>query len=298
MLAAGALLVVLARALHRRRELGAGLVPERERRRGPLRVGGVGGWALREARGAALGWAIVVLALTGLFGSMISSLLRTMRESVTTAELLELLAGDASEVGLGGVFVGFLVAFLALLVLIAAVGLVLRWRGEEASGRLVNELAAGAPRWRSLGARVAVALGVGAALLLAVGIVLGLLARDQLDDDAGLGWAMSAALGQLPALVAAVGLAAVLVAVLPRLAPLIWAVVVWTGAVAWLGGLLRLPDGLMRTGLLQHGPQLAASGWPDWGEWLVGAPLVLLGIGATCLAAALVLVGRRDLRLG
>ncbi|QFG68110.1 ABC transporter permease [Ornithinimicrobium pratense] len=282
--------------LARGRELGGAWLRGTGRSNHRLRVRSSFGWAWRDARGSVLGWSAAILGCAALFASMTRGLVTTLEQDRTTAELLARMGGEAQDPV--GMYFSFLGLFLTLLALICGVALTLRWRNEESSGRLVAELGAGTPRWSSLVARASVA-GVTVTVLTAFsGLVLGLVGRSQLDDVDPFPYALASTLGDLPGVLAGVGLAVLAAAVVPRLTGLLWAVVAASGFLVLLGGLVDAPTWLIDLSLLGHTPTDGAGPTLDWSSWLAGRPIVLASAWLVCLGAAGVLVGRRDLRLG
>ncbi|MGD8150400.1 hypothetical protein [Ornithinimicrobium sp. Y1694] len=268
-----------------RREVGGALLGGTKGSARRLRVRTVEGWSGVQARGALLGWTVGVLGVAVLFGSMAEGLSGTMEQDPTMRDLLQQMGVD-----LGSpmeAYFSLLGGMVAVTAMIGAVSLVLRWRGEEVSGRLVHELAVGTPRWRSLLARAAVAGVAGVLWLAAGGAAMGVLGRVLLGEGSGdpVGAALRGTLGEAPGLLAAVGISTLLCAVAPRVAVLgSWLVVGWCAFVLWFGQLVSLPEPLLEATVLGHSGALS---------------LVALGLlAAVTLAAGAALVGRRDLRLG
>lgn len=288
-------LAVLAVDLGRRRELGSALLAGGTRSDRGLLVRGPDGWAWVSLRGAVLGWTVAVGATAALFGSMADGLVTTLTDDEALRALLESSAGGGDPVAL---YFGLLGVFVTLLVMICGVLLVLRWRTEEFTGRLVNELATGVRRWRSLLARVVVAAVVPGGLLVLGGAVMGLFGRVLLDGGDPLALALAGTVGDAPGVMAAVALAALLVAVVPRWASLVWVVVAWSGFVVLFEGLVDLPGWAVDLSLLGHTPGVGPDGLPDWSTWAGAVPLGLTVTAVAAVCVAGVLVGRRDLRLG
>lgn len=278
------------------RELGGSWLGASGRSGRRLRAGSALAWAWQDARRSVLGWSVAILGCAVLFASMTEGMVTTLERDRTTAELLARLGTAAQDPV--GMYFSYLGLFLMLLVLVCGVALTLRWRGEESSGRLVHELAAGVPRWSSLLARAAVAGLVVVVLTSLSGLVLGLVGRTQLDEVDPLPHALAGTLGDLPGVLAGVGLAALVTAVAPRLAGGLWAVVAVSGFLVLLGGLVDVPGRVIDLGLLGHAPDADLGAGPDWSAWLTGMPLALAVGAAAALASAGLLVGRRDLRLG
>lgn len=304
MLAVGLALAGLGLWCASRREVGGALLgrPGGSGRR--LRVRSVPGWALAEARGSLVGWTVGVLGVALLFGSMAEGLAGTLEEDPTIRDLVEQMGvGLDDPVQTYFTLLGSMVAVVAV---VGAVAQVLRWRSEESSGRLVQELATGVPRWRSLLARAGVAAVAGVLWLGAGGLLMGLLGRVLLADVDPFGPALRGTLGEAPGLLAAVGLATLLVAVLPRVSALVsWVMVGWSAFVLWFGELVDLPGMALDATLLGHAAGVSewveGLGGESWQPWDAGGlvPLAVLGAVAVLgLALGALLLGRRDLRLG
>ena len=282
-------------ALARRRELGASLLAGGTRTGRGLPVRGAGSWAWISVRGSLLGWAAALLGTAALFGSMTDGLVTTLADDAALRALVEASAGTTDPVALYFNLLGVLVALLAMT---CGIVLVLRWRAEESSGRLVNELGAGVRRRRSLLARVLVAATASVGLLALGGLLMGLIGRAQLDGGDPVAHALAGTVGDAPGVLAAVALAALLVAAAPRWASLVWVPVAWSGFVVLLGGMVDLPAWAPDVSLLGHAPGFTDDGSPGWSAWAGAATLGLLAGALAAALAAGVLVGRRDLRLG
>lgn len=292
-LAAACLLLAAVALRLGHRDLGASWIPESRGSTRRLHVRGPLGWAVREARTPLLAWSITIVVLAALFGSMSRSMVDALTGDPQLAQMMAQMGLDPTDAV--ATYYSFLGGTLSLLVMIATVALARRWRTDERTGWMVHELATGTRRPHSLAARIVVAALFGLAASLAVGAILGAFGAAQLEQDRLLRFGLTAGLGQLPAILAALGIAVAWVALAPRSSSSIWAVVTATGLFYFFGDLLRLPAGVLDLGLLAHGPVAQAGGWPDWGAWLAGPPAVLLAIGIAGIAVALATVGRRDL---
>lgn len=276
----GVLLVGAAAALAAaRRDLGAGLVALPRRRRRPLHVAGPVGLTARLALVPALAWSLATAGVSGLLVAMGRGVVDMARRGgVDGGSLGAALGGGDPAIGFlryAGVLAGALAAT-------QAVALVCRFADDERSGRLEVERAAGAAPARLLGAAwltAVVGAGVGLALSTVVAGAVG-------SSELGTGWgdAVRLFLGQLPAAAAAAGVAALLCALRPRLAPLAWLPVLGALGVAQLGATLGLPGTVVRCAPLA---QAGRSG----SVWLAAVALVGVVLGV-------VVIRRRDLAPG
>lgn len=310
------LLVLGVVVLHSRREYSASTLPDRSTSPRGVRVGSVEGWSWLAGRSHVTGWSAAVVLAAVLFGSMTGGLVQTLRDSEPTRQLLEQMSG-AAEIGaapsgvtaddvaaaaealsphsLLGHFYEFLGFYVALLVAIFAILTVLTWRGEEKHGYLDLELTTGTRRWRSLLARCTLAMIASVSLLVVSAALMGWLGEMQMADDVGSGEAMrqsmASTLGQAPAVLAGIGIAALLIAVLPRRVGLIWAVVALSAFFRTFGGLVDIPQWILDLSLYGWAPSVGED-WP-WAQMVL---LMVIGIAGMAVAAAL--VGRRDVTVG
>lgn len=265
-----------AAGLSGRRDFGRGMFPQRS---GPpnaprslLRPFGM---AWRMQRGVLLGWAVGMLFLGGLFGSVGAQI----ADLSTNKRLTDLLASlGATGVNLSDTF------FAAAMALTGAVSagyplhVVLRLHNEEASGRLEPILATALGRTRWLLVHLILA-GLATCMLLtlagvAAGLTNGLLTRDVRTQVAQL---TGAALIQTPAVFALCGVAVALFGLLPRwTVPLTWASLIAAVLLGPLGDTLRIPRLLRDISPFTHTPAAPA-------VEITLAPVLLLLGSATVL---------------
>ena len=281
------LLVRAAYALVGRRDVGAGLLPPRG---GPAdasaRLAGVTALAARLQRAAVLGWGIAVLLLGVVYGSIMDSVTDLLAENERVGDAVARIGGGGSLLDAFAATVGL---YLSLLVAAFAVSSTLRVHAEEVAGRTALVLAGAVDRRRLLAGSLAVTIG--AAVLVTVGAGLGAgLAAAAVTGDAGLlGRLLAAVLAPLPAVLVVTGVAAVLVAVLPRWSVLAWAVLAWVVLIGLFGPLLRLPEWVVRLSPFGWVPAVPA-------EPADPVPLAVLTLlAAALLGLALAGFRRRDL---
>ena len=258
-----------------------------------LRVRGVYSWAWLEARSALIGWSITIALVATLFGAMTRSLVDTVKSDPNTASMMAQMGFDPTHAV--ATFYAFLGVMVALLIMIAAVAFVHRWRTSEHTGWITHELATGVRRSHSLGSRIVVALTFAAIGALGAGSILGAIGAAQMDDLTMLSYGISALLGQIPAILCAVGISALLTAIAPRFAALAWVPVIASAFMYFLGGLLSLPSALLDMGLFAYPAVPEVSGWPNWAEWLWGMPLIFVVLGVVGITGGLLMVGHRDI---
>lgn len=284
-LAAAALLGVLAVALQRRRDLGAGLLPGRPGSpRASRMLSSVTGLAWRQQRLAVFWWAVGALALGMLFGAFGEDITRLLDDNPA---LLSVFGPDA-ERDLVAAYFAMILVILALTTACFTVSSVHRLHGEEDAGRA--ELVLSTPTHRSswqLGWLAVTAVGT-VVVLLATGA--GIALTDAVaSGTAERTWStLGAALGYLPAIGVVGGLAAALHGWLPRFSVLAWLVLAGCFVISWLGGLLDFPDRVMNLSPFTLTPRMPL----EQMDWSVVAGLS--GLALALLVLAVLGLRRRD----
>jgi ABC-2 type transport system permease protein len=274
-------------ALVGRRDIGAGLVPERPGRAtaGPgLR--GTLGLAWRLQRGNLIGWAVGVAVMGGALGGISQSLKGILDSSPQVAAALQHIGGQQTLVDS---FMSAILDVIGLAVSVYAVQATLRLRAEETASRAEPVLAGSVGRLRLAASHLAFAL-LGSAFLLAVaGAVTGLAEGLSQGDVAGqLPRLLGAAMVQVPAVWVLAGIAAALFGLLPRFTALAWAALVVFLLLGQLGPLFQLSQWALDISPFTHLPKLPG------GEF-TATPLVWLVVVTVVLTTAgLVGFRRRD----
>ena len=285
-LAAG---VGTAYALSARRDLGAGLLPDRPGRpsasgllRGPLSL------AWRLQRGVLGGWAAGVAFIFAASGAAAKGIGSLLGGSTQLRNEFTRLGGQAAITN----------AYLAALMLLAGLGAagyatsaVLRLRAEETSGLAEPLLATAVGRIRWGLSHVAVAV-FGTAVLLAVaglaaGLGYGLRAGSAGPQAARM---IGAAMAQLPASLVMAGVAVALVGLLPGASVAgAWTVLGAVVVIDLFGEVLQLSHWLLDISPFTHAPKLP-------GGTVSAAPLVWLCLAALAFSAVgLAALRRRDI---
>jgi len=279
----------LAFALAARRDLGAGLLPDRPGRatasallRGPF------GLAWRLQRGALLGWAVgyaFTFAASGAAAKGVGQLLGT---SSALERAITRIGGQAAITN------AYLAAIMTLAGLVAAayaVSVILRLRTEETGDQAEPVLATATGRVRWALSHIAIAV-IGAALLLAVAGVAAGLAYGLRAGSAGTQVAtmLGAALGQLPAALVLAAVAVWFFGFWPEASVAgAWGAVGLVVLLALFGQVLQLSHWVLDVSPFTHAPRLP-------GGTVSAAPLLWLGLVAVALTAAgLAALRRRDI---
>jgi len=165
-------------------------------------------------------------------------------------------------------------------------------RAEEASGRLEPILSTAVGRTEWLASHGRIAVGGTVALMVVCGGAAAL-SNGVASGDFGAGWGvMSAAVVQIPAVLALGGFVFAAFALTPRWAgPLSWAALAGSFVVGQFGDLLKLPQAVVNLSPFTHVPAVPA-------ETLAMVPVVvLLGVAAVFVGIGIAGFRRRDLAI-
>jgi ABC-2 type transport system permease protein len=236
MLALTAILLAVSSRIEARRDLGAGLLPERAgHASAPSRYANPLGLALRLQRGPIIGWTLTILLSALMFGSVIDAMNTLMADASDTVAAIMRGTGVAALLSL-------LVTMIAMITTVFAIQTTLSLRGDEATGIVEPQLAGAVSRTGWAVQRLVIPVAGSAVLLLVGGGLMGL-SYDQAvgrgDQTLTLGLA---ALAYWPAVMVFVGIAVALFGWLPRLSvALSWGVLAAMWIVVLVGDALHLP---------------------------------------------------------
>jgi ABC-2 type transport system permease protein len=277
-------LYVLAVALARRRDLGAGLRPARAgaATASPWLLS-PGGLASRLLSGSLTAWLLGTFFFAVAMGALANELDAMLEDNPMLEEWIALEGTDITAE-----FAGVILTFVLIAPAVLVVSGVLRLKNEEETGRTEQTIVAGRSRTGYLGGWLGTVLVHTVLLTAAGGIGVGLGVAAGTGETRWIGELLLAALVFLPALLLLGAVAVALLGLAPRLTVLAWLLVVWVSLVLFLGELLDLPDWARDISPFTRTPVLPA-------DDLAAAPLLLLG----GLAVVLVLAGflgfrRRD----
>lgn len=284
-LAAVVLLTGTAMVLARGRDLGSGL---RAARPGPEHAtSGLlspTGLAERLLRSSSTAWLLGTFLFAVGMGALADSIHDALADIPMVADVLQTTGDD-----MVASFAGLVLSMVLLVGAALAAWGVLRLRAEETAGRAELMLVAGASRIELLAGWCVSVVGSALTFTLAMGLGTGTGLWLGTGQGHWIGDSILAAIGHLPAILVLISLTMALVGLLPRIAGLVWAIVVWVGVVLTLGPLLQLPDWLARTSPFAHVPLPGAS--IDW-----SAQIILLAITVAMVAVGLAGIRRRDLQ--
>lgn len=272
-----------------RRDLGAGLVPDRLGRataRASLRSPLALAWRLQ--RGALYGWLVGFVLLGFVFGNIATNLNGFM-SSGPAKDLFQKLGGEKAFVD------AYLAAILGIVGITASaygIQAAMRLRSEETAGHLESLLATSVSRTRWVLSHTVVAMLGAALLLVGSGLAAGAGYSTHGGDAAAFGRVLAGALVQIPGTWVLTGLVVLAFGFVPRLAVAGWAALSAFVVLGEIGPLLSLNHWVMDVSPYTHVPKLPGSPFHL-------LPVVLLTVlGVALVAAGLVGFRRRDVPVG
>nr|WP_134773077.1 ABC transporter permease subunit [Ornithinimicrobium flavum] len=292
-LGAGVGLVVVAFALLDRRDVGSALVePRRSVDRASRALQTPLGLAVRQHRGAVIGWAAVGGVLMGVYGSLTQEVIDVITENRALAGLIGADVDAAAEVILRTVMSTFLL-MLGMLVAAFVVAGVGSLRKEEETGRLEVGLSSQRSRSSWLGVHLLVLLAGALLVGVAGAAALGATTAAALGEPAWVGDVLRGAGAQVAPVLFFAGVSVALLGWRPRWHAAAWGVLAVAAVLAYLGPGLDLPELL-----LDASPFLAV------GRDVVGQGASVTGVAVLVVLGVVLAVGgfvgfrRRDVPVG
>jgi ABC-2 type transport system permease protein len=273
-------------ALSSRRDLGAGLLPDRAGRASAapgLRSALALAWRLQYPM--LVGWLAAYAILSAVVGSIINDL-GDMMDTPQAQEMITALGG--TDV-LMDAFITLEFSILAFITAAYGIAAANRLETEEADGRAEPVLAASVPRTRFLLSHLLVALAGTTLLTLTQGASFALAMAARSGETDRIGATIGAGLAYLPAIWLMTGIVVLLFGVVPRLTYVAWVLLVAFLLISELGALLSWPEWVMDASPFRHIPQLPAAAM----EWT--PVIVLLLIAGALMVGGAAAFRRRDL---
>ena len=285
-IAFAAVTTVGAYVLVSRRDLGAGLLPDRPGRataapslRSPLAL------AWRLQRNLLFAWAAAFAVMGAVVGNLASSA-GNLLNSQQSRDFITKLGG---EKGLTDAFLATEMGFIGVIVSVFGVQAAMRLRSEESSQRAEPLLATSVSRTRWAASHLTIAMAGTAVLLLVGGLAAGATHAAHMHDVGQVGRVLGGTLVQLPAAWVLTAIVAAAFGLAPRLTVLGWAALVGFLLIGEVGPLLKLKQWIMDMSPFAHAPKLPGA------PFTLTPLLWLLGIAAATTAAGLVGFRRRDI---
>ncbi len=288
LLLCAAVLAALAFALAQKRDLGRGLVPEKpgHSHAAPY-LSSPFGLAFKLLRGQILLWAVVVLVLAAMYGSVFGDLDGFLNSN----EMLKAIFAANPSFTLAEQFIAFLMIIMAMITAIPMLGFVGKITAEEKRGHTEHLLGRAVSRKGQMAAYALPAFGMSVLLQFLAALGFWAVGSMVLADAPGFGTFLVSALSYLPALWVFWGLGLALAAYLPGLAALSYVYLGYTFISVYLGTIAKFPEWMKKLTPLGYIAQYPV-------EDIAVLPLVVLtGMAAVLAALAFVGYARRDVKM-
>jgi ABC-2 type transport system permease protein len=236
LLAASLCIATLTFAFSSARDVGAGLFPDRagKKHASPL-LGNEWGLAWRLTGSMCIGWIIVMYILGTSYGTIINDIGSFMASNELYSAIIG--SGQLSPSELVNSFVSYIMMLMAIVSAIPVCMVVFKLKSEERHGHMEQVLAKSVNRNSYMLAYIAIAIGLSICLLLATPLGMYTAAYTTMDTPPDLAVMIQASLNYLPALSILIGSAALLVGLIPKLSPVMWAFLVFCFMIAYMGNI-------------------------------------------------------------
>jgi len=289
-----AVIALVAYKLNSIRDLDQGFIPARPgKKEAASYLSTPFGLAFRLLRTTLIVWLITMFVLGASYGSIIGSIDEFVGGSPQYLQILGLdsAAAEATKENIQMYFLSFVTSMMTLICIIPVLMASLKPRGEEKDHRAEQVLARVVPRVKYIAGYAALAYA--ASVLLQFATALGIYASAaSLSGEANpftLGTLLKASLSYTPVLWVMIGLATLLIGLVPKASGAIWGYFGFTFFASFMGEVIGLPEWLLSLSPLHHVSDVIL------GDKIDFAPLIVL----TMIAAALTVAGfvfyrRRD----
>lgn len=253
MVGVSAVLFASAYYLNAIRDLGAGFLPSRPGRkhaspslRSPV------GLAVRLQRTGTIAWAVGMLVLGASYGSVLGDLESFFGENEAMKQLLK----PAPGLSVTEQFIPMLMVIIAVIATIPPVMAMNRLYGEERKNRIEHLLGRAVSRAQLMAGYLLIAALNGFVMLSLAAIGLWVAGTAVMEDPFAFATIYGAAIVYYPAVLVMIGIATLLIGLVPKLHSLVWLYLFYTFFVLYLGGLFQFPDWVGNMSPFGYVPQL------------------------------------------
>ncbi|MDR2465192.1 MAG: hypothetical protein LBD38_02825 [Streptococcaceae bacterium] len=257
--------------LEKRRDMFAGLLPEKEGRGvGGRLLRSIGGLSFRTARGYHIGWLFALFILGATYGSIFGD----MDKFLESNDMFKQILAANPKYSVQESFLGILFMILSIFVAVYASAFFMRLVGEEKKGRFEQVYAMPITRSKlfctyyihTIAALILGQFAGVAGVYLAQSAVMKHPIAFATIAHSGFAWTGATFIY--------VSITAVGIGVFPRLLHLIWGYFGLTYAIGYLGELIKVPEWLKAINVLDHVSHLPLEKM-DWGEFGI---LIFIGL--------------------
>ncbi|SFC57932.1 ABC-2 type transport system permease protein [Alkalibacterium subtropicum] len=270
------LLIALALFLKQKRDMGSGLLPDKEGERHASAVLKTPvGFALNLIKTPLIVWTVALIILGVTYGSVIGDLDSLLEGN----EILNQIIAAEEGVSISQQFLAMILGVLAFISSIPALQFLYRLRTEEVKGRLNNVFAGTHSRYVILGTFFLLSVCVALVLQLLASLAFGG-AAVAMDFNVEFIDVLLAAMAYVPAVYILIGMGTLFLGWLPKLTAIVWVYLVFIFINLYFGELFNFPDWLRNLSAFQYVPEIPVEEW----SWpvalsLTGAALAFSAIG-------------------
>ena len=283
-----AIVSAVAYGLNAMRDLDQGFLHARpERREASPFLRSPFGLAFRLSRNTLIAWVFAIFV----FGASYGTVLGDIDSFVANSEFYSMVIGANPDFTTAEMFVSMVTSLMALFSTIAVLMAALKFRGEEKDHRAEHVLSRSVSRTKFLSgyAILAFATAVLTQLATAIGVYISALSVLSDPGDLTLGYLLSANLVYVPAMWVMVGMAILLMGLVPKATAAIWAYFGFCFFATFIGRFPGLPEWLPKLAPFGYVPQLPV----EEINYIALGVLTLLAAGLS--VAGFVFYRRRDM---
>lgn len=280
------LLILVAFYLHVRRDMFAGILPDRPgKKKASSFLKTAPGFVWNLEKGKIIGWFLLIFLLSAAFGAILGEL----ETYFSDMDVIQLFLEDSSGDNMTEQFITLLVAIMSIFSIIPSVSILHSLKSEETAGRVEHFYTRAVSRNKILGTYYG--WSVISIVLMQTAIALGLYMTSSqvLDQSIDLMTLLETTLIFLPAMFIIIGLSTLFLGVIPKLTMASWLYIVFAFIVLYLGSLLELPEWVNNLSAFHHIPEYPHEAI-NWGT--IG---ILTGIGALFSIAGFIGYNKRDI---
>lgn len=254
--------------LNHKRDMTAGLLPERKGKiYASTALKSWLGLTWRLEKGTIISWAIGIFLMSAAFGSILGDL----ETYFSDFELVQGVLSGSATASMTEQFIALLVGIISVFSAIPTVSILLKLKKEERLRRTENFYSRAISRSKVMGSYYTLACLTAVLMQLLIGLGLYASASQLLEESIGIGVVLATTLVYIPAIWVVLGVTTLLVGAFPKGASLVWLYVSFAILVIYLGNLLEFSEWLNNLSAFYHVPQL-----PD--EEVAWLPLTLLSL--------------------
>ncbi len=279
------LVITLALSLQQKRDMGAGLFPEKTgKRQASSLLKTPTGLALHLLKTTLLVWFVAMLLLGVTYGSVIGD----VESLIGDNEMIEQIIGADAGMNMTEQFLGMIIGLLSIFATIPVVQSFLGLKGEESKARTETILTGTYSRTKILFTFIGLSLLTSVIMQLAQLLAIGG-AAIATDFDLSLNTVLKAGSAYFPAIWFSLGLVILFYGWLPKLTNVTWGYLGFAFIVLYFSDLIDIPEWLRNLSVFHHTPQLPQDDF----SWQVALVTTGLAIGLMILGG--IGFNRRDI---